>query len=111
MRLGEFVDVMETFGCDLQHEGMGDFIALYNLVAVNMLNNRNKGKRGHVAADALRHLAKCKGKYYLALNSTMSAAIRPLLEADAAALEYFGIRMEKRTPCAVAEALAALHLD
>lgn len=104
--MGELVDILETFGCDMQHPGMGEFVLLYNTI----LANRTRGHKGPTAGAALRDIAAVRGKYYLALNSTMRAAIRPLLEADEEALQYFGIHMKDRTPCAAAEALAQLAL-
>lgn len=106
MKLGELVDILETFNCDMQHPGMPDFIFLFNAAVSNL----SRGKKASAGA-ALRDLAAVKGMYYLALNSRMRAAIKPLLEADPEALKYFEIDLPKRTVCGVAEALAAQCLE
>lgn len=107
MALTELVDVLETFGCDMKHKGMPDFILLHNL----LVGDINRGVKGPRAGAILRDIAALRGKYFLALNSSMTAAIRPLLDADPAALEYFGIELRKRTVCGAAEALARLTLS
>lgn len=101
MKIVEIVDILEAFGCDMQHPGMPDFIFVFNAAVANVSRGQKAG-----AGAALRDLAAVKGMYYLALNSRMRAAIRPILEADPEALKYFEIELSKRTPCGVAESLA-----
>lgn len=103
---GEIVDILETFGCDMQHSGIGPFIEMYNAI----IHHRTRGIRRPVAGGILRDMAAQKGVYYLALDARMKAAIRPLLEAEDEALDYFNIHLQKRTVCAAADALAARTL-
>ncbi len=102
MAMSEVVGYLETFGCDMQHPGIPEFIGLFNWV----VSAKRRGATGAQGGNALRDIAAARGKYYLALNSTMKAALRPLLEAEPEALAYFGLQLPKRTVCAAADALA-----
>lgn len=107
MVLVDVIDWLETFGCDMQNEGIYPFFFVYN----SCLANKTRGVKGKIAFRCLEDYAQVKGVYSLSLNSKMRAALRPILTAEDSALEYFGLHLEKRTPCALAEALADLALE
>ena len=102
MAMAEIVGFLETFGCDMQHPGIPEFIGLFNWV----VSAKRRGAKGPQAGNGLRDIAAARGKYFLALNSTMKAAVRPMLEAEPEALAYFGLQLRKRTVCELADALA-----
>lgn len=102
--MSSVVDYLEAFGCDMQHPGAYEFVGLFN----GTYSRIGHGGRGPQAWAALLDLAAAKGRYHLAMQSQMKAAIKPLLEAEQEALEYFGIAPDvKRTVCGVADALAS----
>lgn len=78
-------------------------------LVVGIAHARRMGEKGPVAARELKRVAKRHDMYFLAADSRMKYAVKPLIEADPAALAYASLEPEKRTACGLAEAAAELY--
>lgn len=97
--------LFETFGVDMGHVGARRFLLYVLEVAHSMAAAPGKP----CCAKALRFLSDREGVTVEDYCRSMKQGVKPLLEADDAALAYFGIAPKKRTTGGFAVALAARY--
>lgn len=61
------------------------------------------------ARRCLRACAEAAGMWWLAYNSLLNAALRPVAYGDPEALAYFGLEMDSRNAIGIGEAFAAAN--
>ena len=98
MAFEKVFDILIGLGCDYYDKEKRVLMAQFVWLTWDMGN----------PVDAMRILAADRGKYYLALNSTMRGWLRPVFEASPEMLSAFGLKLRKKNPYAVASALAKI---
>lgn len=88
--------VLRSFGVNLAREGAQDMVEFAAWCAMC-------GGSG----EAMQRMAEAHGVYYLALNSRMKGACKPVLQATDEELQAAGLRLIKRNAYALGAALAA----
>lgn len=106
-RLCEPSEILEAWGVDLEREGAQAFLELVQRYVAALEQGAPEPYVGRV----FQTMAQVRGIYHMALLSSMRAAVRPLLEADADALACCGIYPQKRTPQFMAAALAEAYVS
>ena len=84
---------LRSFGVDLGSDAAQDFIEL----VCRYVEELQTPGGAPFMARIFNGMAAVRGEFYLALNSRMKAALRPVLEAEPEALARFGVYPEKRT--------------
>ena len=98
--------VLRAFGVDLESDAAQDFVEL----VCRYIEELQTPGRGPFLARVFNGMAAVRGEYYLAFNSRLRAAIKPLLQAAPEDLARLGIYPAKRTVQYMALALSRVYL-
>lgn len=99
-----FTEIAELYSIE-----RGETYDLWIELACEIAMMRRHGQVGPIVSTALKAVSKRHGLYFLNADNRMKAAIRPLLEADPAALAEIGLYPKKMSVCGLAEAAAELY--
>jgi hypothetical protein len=97
------VELLRMYSVDTDCSGAADFLELVYRIAAAW---REPDAPRAVCAGVVRSMCQQRGTWTRPFYANMRRAVKPILDADDAALAALGITLEKRTSSALAYALA-----